>query len=107
MRSNAAAKSASSTHCRLGFAPRATWKMASIASWQPRPGRSGRPGLKGPGPPDRPGRGCHDAIDAIFHVARGANPKRQWVLDADLAAAFDRIDHPYLLAQLGAFPARG
>jgi len=55
----------------------------------------------------RPGRGCHDAIDAIFHVARGANPKRQWVLDADLAAAFDRIDHPYLLAQLGAFPARG
>src|SRR5450756_2596740 len=55
----------------------------------------------------RPGRGCHDAIDAIFHVARGANPKRQWVLDADFAAAFDRIDHPYLLAQLGAFPARG
>ena len=51
----------------------------------------------------RPGRGCHDAIDAIFHVARGANPKRQWVLDADLAAAFDRIDYPHLLAQLGAF----
>jgi RNA-directed DNA polymerase len=37
----------------------------------------------------RPGRGCHDAIDAIFHVARGANPQRQWVLDADLAAALD------------------
>ena len=41
----------------------------------------------------RPGRGCHDAIEAIFHVARGANPSRRWVLDADLAAAFDRIDH--------------
>jgi RNA-directed DNA polymerase len=55
----------------------------------------------------RPGRGCHDAIDAIFHVARGANPQRRWVLDADLAAAFDRIDHDHLLSQLGTFPARG
>jgi len=55
----------------------------------------------------RPGRGCHDAIDAIFHVARGANPRRCWVLDADLAAAFDRIDHSHLLSQLGTFPARG
>jgi RNA-directed DNA polymerase len=44
-----------------------------------------------------PGRGCHDAIEAVFHVARGVNPKRQWVLDADLAAAFDRIDHSHLL----------
>src|SRR5450759_5213621 len=55
----------------------------------------------------RPGRGCHDAIGAIFHVARGANPRRQWVLDADLAGAFDRIDHAYLLDQLGTFPSRG
>ncbi len=55
----------------------------------------------------RPGRGCHDAIEAIFHVARGANPRRRWVLDADLAAAFDRIDHDHLLRQLGTFPARG
>ena len=55
----------------------------------------------------RPGRGCHDAVEAIFHVARGANPSRQWVLDADLAAAFDRIDHSHLLGQLGTFPARG
>jgi RNA-directed DNA polymerase len=54
----------------------------------------------------RPGRGCHDAIEAIFHVARGANPHRRWILDADLAAAFDRIDHSHLLAQLGTFPAR-
>jgi len=54
----------------------------------------------------RPGRGCHDAIEAIFRVAGGANPKRRWVLDADLAAAFDRIDHSHLLGQLGTFPAR-
>jgi RNA-directed DNA polymerase len=55
----------------------------------------------------RPGRGCHDAIEAIFHVARGPNPSRRWVLDADLAAAFDRIDHSHLLDLLGTFPARG
>ena len=55
----------------------------------------------------RPGRGCHDATEAIFHVARGANPTRRWVLDADLAAAFDQIDHSHLLGQLGTFPARG
>src|SRR5674476_1126251 len=55
----------------------------------------------------RPGRGCHDAIGAIFNVARGANPRRRWVLDADLAAAFDRIDHDHLLGMLGTFPARG
>jgi RNA-directed DNA polymerase len=54
----------------------------------------------------RPGRGCHDAIEAIFHVARGPNPSRRWCLDADLAAAFDRIDHSRLLSQLGGFPAR-
>jgi retron-type reverse transcriptase len=28
------------------------------------------------------------------------------VLDADLAAAFDRIGHDHLLSQLGTFPAR-
>ena len=31
---------------------------------------------------------------------------RVWALDADLAAAFDRIDHDHLLAALGSFPAR-
>lgn len=54
----------------------------------------------------RPGRGCHDAIQAIYWTLRGRRAKRQWVLDADLSAAFDRIDHDRLLAQLGTFPAR-
>ena len=55
----------------------------------------------------RPGRGCQDAMQAIFVTARGTTCKRQWALDADLAAAFDRIDHDHLLGQLGTFPARG
>jgi RNA-directed DNA polymerase len=55
----------------------------------------------------RPGRGCHDAIGVIFLAAKGKSPKRQWVLDADLAAAFDRIDHDRLMSSLGLFPARG
>ena len=54
----------------------------------------------------RPGRGCQDAIEAIYQVGKGASPARRWVLDADLAAAFDRIGHPFLLSQLGTFPAR-
>jgi len=54
----------------------------------------------------RPGRGCHDAISAIFTVCRGSQAKRVWALDADLAAAFDKIDHSRLLEALGSFPAR-
>src|SRR5713226_7754080 len=53
----------------------------------------------------RPGRGCHDAIEAIFNTVSGKNPQRRWILDADLAAAFDRIDHDHILAQIGTFPA--
>jgi RNA-directed DNA polymerase len=55
----------------------------------------------------RPGRGCHDAIQAIFAAAKGRGPRRQWVLDADLAGAFDRIAHDHILTMLGTFPARG
>jgi RNA-directed DNA polymerase len=54
----------------------------------------------------RPGRGCHDAIGAIYQTCRGPMARRVWALDADLAAAFDRIDHDHLLAALGSFPAR-
>src|SRR5664279_165006 len=46
----------------------------------------------------RPGRGCQDAISAIYLTLNGKNPQRRWVLDADLTAAFDRIDHNHLLA---------
>ncbi len=55
----------------------------------------------------RPGRSCQDAMQAIFVTARGKTCKRVWALDADLAAAFDRLDHDHLLGQLGTFPARG
>ncbi|MEU8252393.1 group II intron reverse transcriptase/maturase [Nonomuraea sp. NPDC048916] len=54
----------------------------------------------------RPGRGCHDAIEAVFNALSGKNAKRLWILDADLTAAFDRIDHSQLMTALGSFPAR-
>ncbi len=54
----------------------------------------------------RPGRGCHDAIAAIFSTLAKKSARRGWLLDADLAAAFDRIDHECLLSALGGFPAR-
>jgi RNA-directed DNA polymerase len=41
----------------------------------------------------RPGRGCQDAMQAIFVTARGTTCKRQWALDADLAAALDASSH--------------
>ena len=54
----------------------------------------------------RPGRGCHDAIGSLFNTLRGKG-KRVWILDADLAGAFDKIDHEHLLKSIGSFPARG
>ena len=54
----------------------------------------------------RPGRGCHDAIGSLFNTLRG-KAKRVWILDADLAGAFDKIDHEHLLKAIGGFPARG
>jgi RNA-directed DNA polymerase len=53
----------------------------------------------------RPGRGCHDAIESLFITLCGKS-KRVWILDADLAAAFDKISHEHLLEMLGGFPAR-
>ena len=55
----------------------------------------------------RPGRSCQDAIQAIHQTSKGPLAKRLWVLDADLAAAFDRIDHNRLLDAIGSFPGRG
>jgi RNA-directed DNA polymerase len=54
----------------------------------------------------RPGRGCHDAIVAIHTTVSRRDAKRLWVLDADLAAAFDRLSHQHILSSLGSFPAR-
>jgi RNA-directed DNA polymerase len=50
----------------------------------------------------RPGRSCHDAIDAIFNAIRY---KPKWVLDADIAKCFDRIDPQKLLDKLDTSPA--
>jgi RNA-directed DNA polymerase len=49
----------------------------------------------------RPGRSAHDAIQAIFNAIR---VKPKFVLDADIAACFDRIDHGALLRKLQTFP---
>lgn len=54
----------------------------------------------------RPGRNCQDAISVIHVMACGKTARRLWVLDADLSAAFDRIDHDRLLAAIGSFPGR-
>src|ERR1022692_1084606 len=54
----------------------------------------------------RPGRSCQDAIAAIYNTCKGPQAQRVWALDADQAAAFDRINHDHLLAALGSFPAR-
>src|SRR5436305_2767995 len=54
----------------------------------------------------RPGRSCQDAMQAVFVTTRGKTCKRVWALDADLAAAFDQLDHSYLLGQRGTFPPR-
>lgn len=50
----------------------------------------------------RPGRSCQDAVEAVFQQLRTA-PK--YVLDADIAGCFDRIDHKALLDKLGTYPA--
>jgi RNA-directed DNA polymerase len=54
----------------------------------------------------RPGRSCADAIGSLYAALRGSRARRVWIVDADLAAAFDRIDHDRLVGQLGGFPAR-
>jgi len=50
----------------------------------------------------RPGRGCHDAIEAIFNAIRY---KPKYVLDADIAKCFDKIDHDKLLDKINTYPS--
>ena len=42
----------------------------------------------------RPGRGPHDALDALWVGLMGK--KVNWVLDADIRGFFDAIDHGWL-----------
>jgi RNA-directed DNA polymerase len=49
----------------------------------------------------RPGRSCHDAIGAIFDSIKH---KAKYVLDADIAKCFDRIDHKALLSKIHTYP---
>ena len=49
----------------------------------------------------RPGRSCHDAIEAIFI---GIRQESKFVLDADIQGCFDHIDHQALLNKLDAPP---
>lgn len=45
----------------------------------------------------RPKRSAHQALEA---VRQAANTGRMWVLDADIKACFDNIDHDALMAQV-------
>lgn len=49
----------------------------------------------------RPGRNAHDAIKAIFNAIKF---KPKYVLDADIAKCFDKINHNVLLSKLNTFP---
>ena len=49
----------------------------------------------------RPGRSCHDAIEAIFNAIRY---KPKFVLDADIAKCFDKINHQALLKKMNTYP---
>jgi RNA-directed DNA polymerase len=52
----------------------------------------------------RPGRSCHDAIEAIFNATAHLE---KYVLDADIAKCFDRINHDALLDKLNTGPSYG
>ena len=49
----------------------------------------------------RPGRSCHDAVAAIF---MSINKRPKYVLDADIAKCFDRINQIRLLEKLKTYP---
>ncbi len=50
----------------------------------------------------RPGRSAQDAVRAIYDNLRS---KTKYVLDADIAKCFDRINHAALLQKLNTYPA--
>lgn len=55
----------------------------------------------------RPGRCCHDAMEAIFLSLRnrtGSKVYHKYILDADIAKCFDQINHDYLIKKLNTLP---
>lgn len=50
----------------------------------------------------RPGRSCHDAIEAIFLSLR--HKRTKYVYHADIRKCFDRINHESLIQKLNTFP---
>lgn len=50
----------------------------------------------------RPGRSAHDAVEAIFKDIRC---KEKYILDADIAKCFDKINHNALLEKLNTYPS--
>ncbi|WP_079679964.1 group II intron reverse transcriptase/maturase [Planktothrix sp. PCC 11201] len=49
----------------------------------------------------RPGRSCHDAIEAIYV---SINKKAKYVLDADISKCFDKINHKALISKIHTYP---
>ena len=49
----------------------------------------------------RPGRNCHDAMQAIHDMLRHHG---KYVLDADIAGCFDNINHDLLLEKMNTYP---
>lgn len=55
----------------------------------------------------RPGRSCHDAVEAIYQNLANTNKKsvyKKFILDADIKGCFDNIDHDYILTKLDTLP---
>jgi RNA-directed DNA polymerase len=70
-------------------AEQALVKMALEPAWESR--------FEGTSYGFRPGRSTHDAIGRIYNCINQGN---YYVLDADIAKCFDRINHDYLLSKL-------
>ena len=52
----------------------------------------------------RPGRSCHDAVEAVW--IRFSTGNDEYVLDADIKGAFDNISHNFIMNKIGELPGR-
>jgi RNA-directed DNA polymerase len=50
----------------------------------------------------RPGRSTHDAIEQVFN--RVTRSKDEWILNADIKAAFDNISHSFIIEKVKMLP---